>query len=157
MTRICATLAVVTQPGSGKNIMLRLKGGEQFSFVGRRCWYRRVHFVRNDGGDFVYAELLNDGTLGPSSDRVGDIDPEARQIPKNLVMSNEVRDRICKQHKLLCGNMDYDKGFNEHQACVCLEVLQPVAQGCCQTRSKHDVTHPLHLKISVESQMLRSS
>jgi M6 family metalloprotease-like protein len=104
----------VTQPGSGKNITLRLMGGEHVSWLAVGDGIDAYAVVRNpNNGEFVYAELQSDGTLGPSSNVVGEVDPEARRIPKNLVMSDEARDRVCKELKLRCADKDYNEGFNE--------------------------------------------
>jgi len=105
----------VTQPSTGKNITLRLQGGEHFHWLSEGQGIDAYTVVRNDGGDFVYAELLSDGTLGPTMNIVGDTDLEEKSIPKNLVMSDEVRDRICMSRKLLCSDLQYDEGFNETQ------------------------------------------
>lgn len=102
----------VTQPGSGKNITLRLLGGEHWSWLAEGVGIDARTVVRNSDGEFVYAERLSDGTLGPSFNVVGEVDPEARRIPKNLVMSDEARDKLCRDEGLRCNDKDFDTLFN---------------------------------------------
>ena len=104
---------LVTQPSTKKNITLRLYGGEHYRWLAEGEGIDAYTVLRNDGGDFVYAKLLEDGTLTPSTDLVGEVDPEEKKITKNLMMSDEARDRICKARKLLCGDLAFDEGFNE--------------------------------------------
>lgn len=103
----------VTQPSTGTNITLRLYGGEHYRWLAEGQGIDAYTVLRNDGGDFVYATLLEDGTLTPSTDLVGEVDLEETNYTKNLIMSDEVRDRNCKARKLLCGDLAYNEGFNE--------------------------------------------
>lgn len=73
----------------GTKVLFRVRGDEYYSWLEDQNGYTVVYNQATNA--YVYAELQNPQTLGPTNLEVGKVDPEAAGIKKNVLPSREIR------------------------------------------------------------------